>query len=246
MNGGALTASRVMGFVLTSDQHDIFRRPQSPPPPSAWDFKTIRPGESEFVAVGADLEVGTLVEAYSCGLFPMPVDDSIGWFSPWRRGIIPVDGLRISRSLLKSCRRFRIGVDTCFEDVMVACGDPRRPYGWINDDFVAAYRRLWVAGWAHSVEVFAEDELVGGVYGVHIGDFFAGESMFHTRTDASKVALVALMALLVSAGVTLFDVQWVTPHLKSLGAIEVSRDDYLRRLAGTRKGPPSRQTADHD
>ena len=99
---------------------------------------------------------------------------------------------------------------------------------------------------AHSVEVFAEDVLVGGVYGVRIGGFFAGESMFHTRTDASKVALVALMALLVSGGITLFDVQWVTPHLASLGAIEVSRDDYLRLLAGTRKGPSSRQTADHD
>lgn len=246
MTGGALTASHLMADVLTPAQRAIFRRPQPPPPPSIWDFRGIHLGESELVAMGADLEIGTLVHAYSCGLFPMPVDDSIGWFSPWRRGIIPVDGLRISRSLQKSCRRYRIDVDTCFEEVMVACGDPRRPYGWINDEFVTAYRRLHEAGWAHSVEVFAEDVLVGGVYGVRIGGFFAGESMFHTRTDASKVALVALMALLVSGGITLFDVQWVTPHLASLGAIEVSRDDYLRLLAGTRKGPSSRQTADHD
>lgn len=245
MTGGALTASRVMADVLTPAQREILRRPRPTPPPSDWDFRGVPFGDSDLVAIGADLEIGTLVHAYSCGLFPMPVDDSIGWFSPVRRGIIPVDGLHISRSLQKSCRRYRIGVDTCFEDVMVACGDPRRPHGWINDEFVAAYRRLHEAGWAHSVEVFAEDTLVGGVYGVHIGGLFAGESMFHTRTDASKVALVALMALLVSAGVTLFDVQWSTPHLASLGAIEVSRDDYLRLLAATRNGPSSRQTADH-
>lgn len=234
-----------MADVLTPVQREVLRRPQPTPPPSVWDFRGVPLGDSDLVAMGADLRIGTLVHAYSCGLFPMPVDDSIGWFSPVQRGIIPIDGLHISSSLRKSCRRYRIEVDTRFGDVMVACGDPRRPHGWINDEFVEAYQRLHEAGWAHSVEVFAEDSLVGGVYGVHIGGLFAGESMFHTRTDASKVALVALMALLVSAGVTLFDVQWSTPHLASLGAIEVSRDDYLRLLAGTRNWPSSRQTADH-
>lgn len=203
-------------------------------------------GTDDLVAIGADLDIETLVQAYAHGLFPMPMDRrDIGWWCPLQRGIIPLDGLHISKSLEKSCRQFSIGVDTRFEDVMRACGDPNRPHGWITQDFIDAYVRLHQAGWAHSVEVFFEGDLVGGVYGVHIARLFAGESMFHSRTDASKVALVALVALLQRAGVTLFDVQWTTPHLISMGAIDIPRAEYLRLLAETQNGPSSRQTADY-
>jgi leucyl/phenylalanyl-tRNA--protein transferase len=114
---------------------------------------------------------------------------------------------------------------------MKACGDPSRPHGWINLEFIRAYSHLHAMGWAHSVEVFHDNHLVGGVYGVRVGKLFAGESMFHTQTDASKAALVALVALLDAAGITLFDVQWTTPHLTSLGAIDIPRSDYLALLA---------------
>ena len=157
----------------------------------------------------------------------------IGWWSPDPRGVIPIGGLHVSRSLQRSCRRFDIRVDTAFRDVMVACADPSRPSGWIDDEFIFAYTRLQDLGWAHSVEVWSraeEPELVGGVYGVAIGGLFAGESMFHRARDASKVALVALMERLVDGGATLFDVQWLTPHLASLGAIELTRQEYLTRL----------------
>lgn len=243
---GAPAAATVMSGILSPDHFQIFRRAQPPVPSSTWDFSGIPLGDDDLVAIGADLQIGTLVQAYCHGLFPMPLDDSsIGWFCPVRRGIIPLDGFHVAHSLRKSCRRFRIAVDTCFTDVVTSCGDPRRPHGWINEDFIAAYTHLHRAGWAHSVEVFADDTLVGGVYGVHVNGLFAGESMFHTRTDASKVALVALVALLQDAGVTLFDVQWTTPHLVSLGAIEVSRSEYLHLLARTQNGASSRQTAEH-
>lgn len=235
-----------MSRVLTPAQYDIFTRPQPALPVSRWNFDEITLGPDDLVAIGADLEIDTLVPAYSHGLFPMPMDRrDIGWWCPLQRGIIPLDGLQISSSLRKSCRKYTISVDNCFEDVVTACGDPHRPHGWINRPFIEAYTRLHRAGWAHSVEVFYDDALVGGVYGVHVGGLFAGESMFHTRTDASKVALVALVALLINAEVTLFDVQWTTPHLVSMGAIDIPRAEYLRRLAKTQNRPLSRQTADH-
>ena len=227
-----MLAREVMPEVLTEDRVARWRAPQLDAPPSPWNFRDLVPGEDDLVAIGADLEIGTLLDAYAHGFFPMPMDDrGIGWWNPVTRGILPLDGLIISSSLRKSCRRFDIGVDTRFSDVMRACADPRRPHGWINDDFVDAYAELHRRGWAHSVEVISGGELVGGIYGVHIGGFFAGESMFHTRTDASKVALVALVALLQASGFRLFDVQWTTPHLTGLGAIDVPRAEYLRMLA---------------
>ena len=184
------------------------------------------------VGVGADLEPGTLLAAYRHGLFPMPMRPRlVGWWSPDPRGILPLDALRVSRSLRKSVARFEVREDTSFEAVMRACADPRRPHGWINEDFVAAYRRLHELGWAHSVETWQDGELVGGLYGVRIGRFFAGESMFHRVTDASKVALVALVDELRATGATLLDVQWNTEHLASLGATAIPRDEYLARLA---------------
>lgn len=184
------------------------------------------------VGVGADLEPGTLLAAYRSGLFPMPVRRSlIGWWSPDPRGVIPLDGLRVSRSLRASCRRFEVRRDTCFRDVVERCGDPSRPHGWITDEVVDAYSELHRLGWAASIEVFRGGELVGGLYGVRIHRFFAGESMFHTARDASKVAMVATVEWLNATGATLFDVQWTTPHLRSMGAIDVPRDEYLAQLA---------------
>lgn len=201
---------------------------------SEWLFDDVPvDGDEDLVCVGADLAPSTLLSAYSNGFFPMPVGErrpTIGWFSPDPRGIVPIGGLHVSHSLRKHLRRFRYSIDTCFERVMRECGDERRPHGWIDDSFVAAYTELHRAGWAHSIEVWSGDDLVGGVYGVHIERFFAGESMFHRTTDASKAALVALMEALVATDVELFDVQWTTPHLVSLGAIDVPRAEYLTSL----------------
>jgi leucyl/phenylalanyl-tRNA--protein transferase len=149
----------------------------------------------------------------------------------------------VSRSLRRSLRRFEIRIDTAFDEVIEACADPRRPHGWISPDIRFAYRRLYELGWVHSVEAWDEDGgLAGGLYGVAIGGLFAGESMFHRRTDASKAALAGLVGLLREDGDTarLLDVQWMTPHLASLGAVEVARKEYLDLLADavSRRLPP--------
>lgn len=156
----------------------------------------------------------------------------IGWFSPDPRGVLPLEQLVVTHSLRRSLRRFEVTVDRAFPQVIAACGDPRRPNGWINRKIVAAYTHLHHLGWAHSVETWADGTLVGGLYGVSLGGLFAGESMFHHRTDASKVALVHLVELLRTGSAdTLLDVQWRTPHLASLGVIGMSRCDYAARLA---------------
>jgi leucyl/phenylalanyl-tRNA--protein transferase len=207
------------------------------PPPSRFampDPSDIEAGD-DLVAIGADLEPGTLLAAYRSGLFPMPVDprrrrSKMAWFSPDPRGVIPLDGLHVSRSLRRSMRRFDVTMDTRFREVMRACGDPRRPGRWITDPIVDAYTILFDLGWGHSVEVFEDGELVGGLYGLRIERFFAGEAMFHAATDASKTALVALVAWLNDTGAELLDVQWVTDHLASLGAVAVPRPNYLSAL----------------
>lgn len=204
------------------------------PGPSEWSFPPADTADEQgLVGVGAELDPATVLAAYRQGLFPMPVRRTqMGWWSPDPRGILPLDGLRVSRSLRRSCRRYEVRVDTCFDEVLRWCADPRRPYGWISSDIREAYHRLFELGWAHSVETFdAEGRLVGGLYGVAIGGLFAGESMFHRATDASKVALVALVDRLRAGGFVLLDVQWITPHLASLGAIPVPRSEYLRLLA---------------
>jgi leucyl/phenylalanyl-tRNA--protein transferase len=183
------------------------------------------------VGTGADLEPGTLLAAYRCGLFPMPLGNDLAWWSPDPRAVLPLDGLVVTRSLRRSCRRYEVRFGTAFDDVIAACGDPRRSGAWINRRMRAAYGRLNELGWAHSVEAWApEGELAGGLYGVAIGGFFAGESMFHRGRDASKVALVALVEAMQSSGAELLDVQWLTPHLASLGAVAISRHDYHKRL----------------
>lgn len=218
------------------DEHvACFTAPQNLIPATDWDFSHIVFGDDDLIAVGADLEVGTLLSAYSNGLFPMPIGrGKLGWFSPTQRGVIPMDGFHASSSVRKHAKRFAIRFDTHFTEVMTACGDQKRKHGWINDEFIAAYTELHRLGWAHSCEVFVDDELVGGVYGVRLGRFFAGESMFHRRTDASKVALWALTTTMATAGIRLFDVQWTTPHLVSLGAVNVPRTEYLGRLSEAR------------
>ena len=183
--------------------------------------------------MGADLEPGTLLAAYRAGLFPMPVDRGglTAWWSPDPRGILPLDGLRVTRSMRQSARRYEIRVDTAFAAVVDECRDPRRDGAWITPAIKDAYVRLHELGWAHSVEAWSPDGgLVGGLYGVAVGGAFAGESMFHLERDASKVALMALVGILREGGATLLDVQWTTDHLISLGAIDVDRGEYLRRL----------------
>jgi leucyl/phenylalanyl-tRNA---protein transferase len=206
------------------------------PPPSVWGFPPVAAADNDgLVGVGADLEPGTLLAAYRQGLFPMPVGRTgpMGWWSPDPRGVLPLTGLEVSRSLRRSCRRYEIRIDTAFDQVIRACADPDRPHGWISTDVQLAYLRLHDLGWAHSVETWTNDgELVGGLYGVAIAGLFAGESMFHRAPDASKVALVHLVDLLRADDDPdrLLDVQWSTPHLASLGVVEVTRDSYLDRL----------------
>jgi leucyl/phenylalanyl-tRNA--protein transferase len=187
-------------------------------------------GANDLVGVGGDLEPETLLAAYAQGLFPMRVDGVLAWWSPDPRGILPLDQFHVSRTLRRVRDRFEIRVDTAFEAVMRACADPCRPHGWIDESFVAAYCRLHALGHAHSIEAWCDGKLAGGLYGLHLAQFFAGESMFHRVTNASKVALWAAVELLRTNGATLFDVQWTTPHLRSLGAIDVSRARYLDLL----------------
>jgi leucyl/phenylalanyl-tRNA--protein transferase len=221
--------------------------PPVEPAPSryAFDLAVAVPGE-DLIGVGADLEPGTLLAGYRSAVFPMGLGrhgrGPLGWWSPDPRGVLPIDGLVVSRSLSRSCRRFEIRLDTAFDDVVAACADPRRPGRWITPRIAEAYRRLHGLGWAHSVECWLEDRLVGGLYGVALGGLFAGESMFHRETDASKVALVALVRLLAEDGDErrLLDVQWRTEHLASLGVVEISRLDYRRRLARALTAPRPR------
>jgi leucyl/phenylalanyl-tRNA---protein transferase len=207
------------------------------PPPTIWEFPppTRFHPEDDLVATGADLEPGTVLTAYRHGIFPMPVGSRrapMAWFSPVRRGVMRPRDLHVSRSLEKSARRFEVRVDTACAEVIDACADPRRPSGWIDGQIREAYLRLHELGWVHSVETWREDRLVGGLYGVAIGGLFAGESMFHRETDASKVALRALVRILDDGRERLIDTQWQTPHLASLGVSEVPRAEYLRLLAG--------------
>jgi leucyl/phenylalanyl-tRNA--protein transferase len=197
------------------------------PPLSKWP-------DSDLLVMGADLEPATVIDAYRHGMFPMGVDeldDRLGWWSPNPRGILPLDGLRVTRSMRQSAKRFEIRVDTCFTRVMRACADPSRGGSWITEEFIDGYTRLHELGWAHSVEVFdRSSELAGGLYGVRIEGYFSGESMFHAARDASKVALMALVDLMRLTGMTLLDVQWCSEHLASLGAVAISRRAYLSRL----------------
>ncbi len=178
-----------------------------------------------------------LLGAYASGWFPMADEEgAISWYSPDPRGILPLDTFHVPSRLQRVLRKqpFRIEIDCAFERVIRACAEAEREPGdsgtWISDDILASYCALHELGYAHSVEAWDADRLVGGLYGVALGGAFFGESMFHHATDASKVALVALVERLTARGFTLLDTQWVTDHLQQFGALEIPRDDYLRRL----------------
>jgi leucyl/phenylalanyl-tRNA--protein transferase len=211
------------------------------PPATPWQLPTREqlaalPDDQgdDLVAVGADLAPGTILAAYRNGLFPMPYGRRrVGWWCPRQRGVLPLDGLHVSRSLRRSLRDFEVRVNTAFAEVVEGCADPGREGGWIDGRIKEAYADLHRLGWAHSVETWRDGRLVGGLYGVAVGGLFAGESMFHRERDASKVALVRLVELLredAEPGARLVDVQWSTPHLASLGVVEEPRSAYLSRL----------------
>lgn len=204
------------------------------------------PGQ-DLVGFTDTIDTELTLAAYASGLFPMPLHESdfhgMGWWSPVRRAILPLGALRVSHSLRQALNHYRTSVDTAFEQVLAGCADPKRPDGWIDQDVVAVYTQLFERGVAHSVETWDDEgRLVGGLYGVGMRGLFAGESMFHDPEhgrDASKVALVRLVDTLRARpdGVALLDMQWLTPHLASLGGVEVSRHRYLQLLDSALDAP---------
>ncbi|GAB4443517.1 MAG: leucyl/phenylalanyl-tRNA--protein transferase [Chloroflexi bacterium OHK40] len=182
------------------------------------------------------LTADLLIAAYSQGIFPMADDEGrIGWYEPTVRAIIPLETFHAPRRLMRTVRsgRFTVRYDTCFEAVMRACAMPApgRESTWISEEMVATYTELYRRGYAHSVECWRDDQLVGGLYGVAIGGLFAGESMFHRERDASKVALVHLVERLRRSGFVLLDSQYLgSEHLLQFGLIEITRAEYHRRL----------------
>lgn len=179
-----------------------------------------------------------VLRAYAAGIFPMAEsrdDAKLYWIDPETRGVLPLERFHLPRRLRRTLKanRYRVGVDTAFEEVLRACAEPtrKRPNTWINEEIVRLYSGLHEMGHAHSVECREEGALVGGLYGVALGAAFFGESMFNRRTDASKVALVHLVARLRKGGFKLLDTQFVTPHLRQFGAVDISRAEYHRRLA---------------
>ena len=207
-----------------------------PPTECRWQFlpQSEWP-DDEVVAIGADLEPDTVLYAYAHGMFPMYVDKKnrmLGWWSPFERGVIPLNGFRVTRSLRSSAQQFVCTINVAFTRVMQECATARTDGNWINQEFIDAYTNLHQLGHAHSVEVWnKKGELVGGLYGLRINRLFAGESMFHRETDASKVALMYLVDLMNLDGMQLLDTQWNTDHLASLGCMSVTRADYLSLLA---------------
>ncbi len=183
---------------------------------------------------GVELTPSLLLNAYAAGVFPMADsadDPSVYWVDPTYRGVLPFEKFHVPKSLLKRLRKddVTVTVDRVFEQVLDGCAD--RSETWINDTIRALYTQLHNFGYCHSVEIWMDDELAGGLYGVALGGVFFGESMFSNRPDASKIALVALMARLRVGGFTLLDTQFVTEHLRRFGAAEIPRSDYLRQLA---------------
>ena len=198
--------------------------------------------DQDLIALSHEFDAALTVEAYTAGVFPMPLHDAglpadaMGWWSPMHRGVLPIGDLRVTRSLRQSAKHYRVTFDAAFPLVLERCGDPRRPSGWIDEPIRSVYSELHAAGIVHSVEAWTPSgALAGGLYGVSLGGLFAGESMFHDPVigrDASKVALLRLVEFLDDGDdCRLLDVQWVTDHLATLGAVEVDRVDYLRLLS---------------
>ncbi|MGB4863241.1 MAG: leucyl/phenylalanyl-tRNA--protein transferase [Tepidiformaceae bacterium] len=217
---------------------EIDVRTASPPaqlPPCPWTFPDPRLAEDHgLIGEGADFAPATVIAAYRRGIFPWPHGETeYLWFSPNPRAIIPLDGLHISRRLARTVRsgKFHVSIDGAFEDVILACAECRDDGTWITPALMDGYCDLHRLGWAHSVEVWnQQDELVGGLYGIGIGAMFGAESMFSRERDASKVAMVALLQHARTIGIQLIDVQVLTDHTERMGAVEISRDEYLDRL----------------
>jgi leucyl/phenylalanyl-tRNA--protein transferase len=198
-------------------------------------------GSDGLLMTGGSLAPDWLLEAYSRGIFPMPIKVGrrrlVAWITPDPRGILELDGLHISQRLVRRLRRgeFQFSFDRAFTEVVEGCAAPRPTDHdddvWLTLAMQRAYARLHVLGYSHSVEVWQDGRVVGGIFGVAIGGLFAGESMFYRVTDASKAALAALVGRLVERGYTLLDVQWTNPHTRSLGAIDIHRSEYLNRLS---------------
>jgi leucyl/phenylalanyl-tRNA--protein transferase len=220
-------------------------RQGSEPLATRWRFPHPSRADAEgLLAVGGDLRPVTLVHAYTNGIFPWTTDP-VTWWSPDPRAILPLDAVHVSQSLRRLLARrpdaggFEVSFDRDFRAVMEGCAAPApgREETWISPKFITAYCRLHEMGFAHSVEVWAGDRLAGGLYGVSIGGLFAGESMFSRLADASKVALVRIAERLRAGGWQLFDVQLMTAHLRSMGAVEIPRGEYLSRLAAALEAP---------
>ena len=195
-------------------------------------FNPLLADETGLVAIGGDLSPKNLLKAYCSGVFPwFGEQDPVMWWSPDPRAIFELDGMHVSRRLERTIRsrRFRITMDRDFGGVIRGCAD-REEGTWITQEMLEAYETLHRLGYAHSVEAWADEKLAGGIYGVAIGGFFAGESMFTRERDASKVALASLLARLRERDFFLFDIQFATDHTRRLGAIEIARSDYLQRL----------------
>ncbi|GGI04749.1 leucyl/phenylalanyl-tRNA--protein transferase [Egicoccus halophilus] len=233
--GERATERRWLGRRPTASGEPGLARAPQPVPPSSWVLPDPHEADEDgVVGVGADLAPGTLVDAYRRGIFPWPHPGvPLPWFSPDPRGVLPVDGFHVSRSLRRRLRTcgWTTTVDAAFGAVVAACGQDRGEAGtWITGTMARAYGRLHDLGWAHSLEVWSDGRLVGGIYGVQVGGVFTGESMFHRETDASKVALLDLARRLATAGGSLLDVQLTTAHLASLGARDVPRNAFLTEL----------------
>jgi leucyl/phenylalanyl-tRNA--protein transferase len=211
-----------------------------PVAPSQFSFPDARKAPRDgLVAHGGDLAPGTILEAYANGIFPWPHQDIDElWFSPDPRAIIPIGGLHVSRRLARTIRqgRFSASIDRAFGEVLSECA-ARDEGTWISAGYRSAYLALHEAGWAHSFEVWIGSRLAGGLYGIAVGTLFGAESMFHRVTDASKLAMVAMMQYLEPRGFTLVDVQLLTPHLARMGAMEMPREEYLVRSRAAVSGP---------
>jgi leucyl/phenylalanyl-tRNA---protein transferase len=228
------------------ERPDLARAPR-PLPPSAWVLPDPEQADEDgVVGVGADLSPPTLVDAYRRGIFPWPHPGvPLPWFSPDPRGVVDLDAVHVSRSLRRTLRTcgWETSVDAAFESVVAGCAGGRGEAGtWITGSMARAYTHLHRLGWAHSVEVWDGEDLIGGIYGVQVGAVFTGESMFHRRDDASKVALLDLTTRLGEAGGAFLDVQLTTEHLGRLGAVDVPRERFLRRLHAARDADVRLQT----
>jgi leucyl/phenylalanyl-tRNA--protein transferase len=217
-------------FRTRSPQRPVLLSPDAPPV-----FPDPRRGDDEgLVAIGGDLSTPRLRAAYAAGIFPWYNEGfPVLWWSPNPRAVLSAEDLHVSRSMARRLakRDYAVTWNLAFSEVIAACGEGRKGGTWIVPEMRLAYQRLHHDGHAHSVEVWQANRLVGGLYGVQCGALFAAESMFHRLTDASKIAVIAASRSLGRAGIEVFDVQFATPHLRSLGVKEISRDDYLARVA---------------